>query len=124
MFAFGKRAKAARHKQRQRERERETQTNKQTKRGTHVFSIFIFWQLLLLRGGRFVVVCFEEKLEEMLPKSNLGKAANATNDASSSFFFFFFFFERLSREQRENGRRNDDVVASGNGCCVGVVSDD
>jgi hypothetical protein len=110
---------------RDRERERETQTNEQTKRGTHVFSIFIFWQLLLPRGGRFVVVCFEEKLEE-ITKSNLGKAANATNDASSSFFFFFFFFffERLSREQRENGRRNDDVVASGNGCCVGVVSDD
>jgi hypothetical protein len=105
--------------------ERERHTNKQTnkqKRNTHVFSIFIFWQLLLLRGGRFVVVCFEEKLEE-IPKSNLGKAANATNDASSSFFFFFFF-ERLSREQREeNGRRNDDV-ASGNGCCVVVVSDD
>ena len=108
---------------RDRERERERETNKQTKRGTHVFSVFIFWQLLLLRGGRFVVVCFEEKLEE-IPKSFLGKAANATNDASSSFFFFFFF-ERLSREQRENGRRND-FVASGNNCCVVVVvvSDD
>jgi hypothetical protein len=61
----------------------------------------------LLRGGRFVfvvVLCFEEKLEEMrFPKSSLGK--KAANDAKFDYLSSSFFVERREREQK-NGRKD------------------